>query len=125
MTKIIDTTKKLIYSIVMIRRIENRIFGRGLNNEFISWIQRLAAHFPIKGALSIGPDGSIKIIAEGEESELREFVSRLRRGTFLSEIEHFDIAWGEPTRSSQFSRIFRTILKNGNNTFNKFSVYDL
>ena len=79
----------------MLRRIEARIFGRGLGNDFISSIKELAGRFPIKGGVSTRPDGSIRIIAEGEEAELGEFISKVRRGTLFSAIESFDVVWKE------------------------------
>jgi acylphosphatase len=79
----------------MIRRMESIISGRGLGFDFEFWIKKLASQFPIEGAVSTRSDGSIKIIAKGEEQDLREFISRLKRGSLLSEIESFHVTWEE------------------------------
>lgn len=41
-------------------------------------------------------DGSVRVIAEGEEEKLRELEQRLREGSLLSRVDSVESEWGEP-----------------------------
>ena len=42
------------------------------------------------------PDGSVRIIAEGERAGLEKLVVDLRRGSLLSKVESVETIYGEP-----------------------------
>jgi acylphosphatase len=74
--------------------------GKNLGYKYLEWINQNANNLGLKGITFFGNDGSIKIIAEGEEGYLNIFISRLQRGRFFFPIfypvENFYITWQEP-----------------------------
>jgi acylphosphatase len=80
--------------------IEGLIEGRNLKYKDLLWIYRHAIRLGLKGLTFFKNDGSIKIIAEGEERNLLFFIRKLKRGRFLfpifSLIENISITWHEP-----------------------------
>ena len=47
------------------------------------------------------PDGRVQVIAEGDESRLRQFVARLRTGPPLSRVDDVTFRWEDPTGEYQ------------------------
>lgn len=74
--------------------------GKNLSYDYLLWINRQAIRFGIKGITFFKNDGSLKVVAEGEERNLLFFMKKLRRGRFLlplfSPVENFSINWCEP-----------------------------
>lgn len=83
----------------MIRCIESTMWGKNLNHKYILWIYNHAKELGLKGIVFLKNDGSIKIVAEGEENNLLFFVKKLKRGRFLipffSPVENFSVVWHE------------------------------
>ncbi len=80
----------------MWKRIESGTSGKFLGADYVLWVKDKARYFAINGIVSLQADGSIKVIAEGEEHDLNRFVEKLRRGSFFSHIENFYVKWHEP-----------------------------
>lgn len=51
----------------------------------------------IQGYARNMPDGRVEVVAEGDESQLRQFVARLREGPFLARVDDVRFRWEEPT----------------------------
>jgi acylphosphatase len=83
----------------MVKHLESGIAGKGLGFNYLNWIRNLAIQLKIKGIVFTRRDGSIKVIAEGEETDLIEFTEKIKKGGFLSEIENFYVKWGEPSEN--------------------------
>ena len=47
------------------------------------------------------PDGRVEVLAEGDESVLRQFVERLREGPALSRVDEVTFRWEVPTHTFQ------------------------
>ncbi len=45
------------------------------------------------------PDGRVEVLAEGDESILRQFIERLREGPFLARVDDVVFRWETPTRT--------------------------
>lgn len=77
--------------------IESVISGKNLSYDYLLWIRRHAIRLGLKGITFFKNDGSIKVVAEGEDKNLLFFVKKLRRGRFLlpifSPVENFSIKW--------------------------------
>ena len=43
------------------------------------------------------PDGRVEVVAEGDESSLRQFIERLREGPAFARIDEVTFRWEEPT----------------------------
>lgn len=82
----------------MFKRIESGIAGKGLGFDYLSSIKEVATDLGLEGTVSLKDDGSIKIVAEGEEKSLVKFTKKLERNFFFSQIENFYIIWYKPTR---------------------------
>lgn len=80
--------------------IESTMWGKNLNYDYLLWIKHHAIRLGLKGITFFKNDGSIKVIAEGEERNLLFFISKLQRGRFLfpvfSPVENFSMIWHEP-----------------------------
>lgn len=70
LTIYIDIIVKICYYMYMIKKIEIGIAGRGLNKSSFSWIEGLATRLLIKISVLTRSDGSIRVMAEGEEQDL-------------------------------------------------------
>jgi len=46
-------------------------------------------------------DGSIKVVAEGEDGDLTKFTKRLEKSFFFSSIENFYVNWHDSTKEFQ------------------------
>ena len=53
----------------MVKHIESGMSGRMMGFNSLSWIRDVAMKLEIKGAVFTRPDGSIKVVAEGEEKK--------------------------------------------------------
>ena len=82
----------------MVKHIESGIAGKGLGFNYLQWIKTLAVKFHLKGIVFTKPDGSIRVVAEGEERDLVEFTSKLERESNSRDIENFYVKWGEPNK---------------------------
>jgi len=68
---------------------------------------REARALGLTGAVRNDPDGSVRVVAEGEEAVLRDYLARLERGPAEAEVSHVDAQW-RPA-SGEF-RSFRILL---------------
>ncbi len=77
----------------MTKSIESGISAKLMGTSKLSAIKDAAINLGIKGIAFIKEDGSIKVIAEGEEKNLEKFAKRIERIFFFSSIENFYILW--------------------------------
>ncbi len=75
--------------------------GRGSKHNSFHFIKEFASQFPIKGVIFTKPDGSIKVIADGEEGDLGEFIKKFERGGVFSTTENFYVKWQNPNEKIQ------------------------
>ena len=81
--------------------IDSTISGKNLDYNYLLWITDHAIRLGLKGITFFKNDGSIKVIAEGEEKNLLFFVEKLRRPSnfftrIFSSTENFSVIWHEP-----------------------------
>jgi acylphosphatase len=82
----------------MLKRLESGISARSVGFNDLSLIKDFADQFQLRGVIFTKEDGSIKIIAEGEEENLKEFTKELEKEEHsLSRVENFYEKWDEPT----------------------------
>ncbi|MCX6751901.1 MAG: acylphosphatase [Candidatus Nomurabacteria bacterium] len=81
----------------MIKRIESGIAGKGLGYDYLSNIKGLATKLELRGVVFTKNDGSIKVVAEGENENLIKFTKKLERNFFFSPIENFYAIWHDST----------------------------
>ncbi len=59
--------------------------------------QRKARALGIVGFAKNLSDGTVEVIARGEESLLIMYIEKLKKGSILSKVEGVDVVWQEPT----------------------------
>lgn len=61
-----------------------------------------AGRLEITGTAENLPDGSLRIVAEGERTKLEEIIAWARRGPPLARVDEITLTWEQP--SGQFTR---------------------
>ena len=80
-----------------IKEIECLVRGRVQGVMYRDFARRQARQRSISGTVQNLSDGSVKVIAQGDEPSLQEFIARLRRGPFLSHIGSIEVLWRAAT----------------------------
>lgn len=79
----------------MIKKIEIGISGSIWNSSSFNWIDRLAIRLSINASVFTKSDGSIRVIAEGEEQTLEVFAKKIHHSGIFSRIENFFVKWND------------------------------
>lgn len=79
----------------MQKRLECQIFGRVQFVMFRDFACRKARARGLVGAVKNNPDGSVSVIAEGDEIKLRELLTLIRHGSFLSRVDRVRETWSD------------------------------
>ena len=58
---------------------------------------RIARKLKLTGNVLNNKDGSVSVIAEGEEESLHEFVPQLQKGSLLAHVENVTVRWDDAT----------------------------
>ena len=80
----------------MQKRLECKIFGRVQMVMFRDFVQRKARARALVGTVKNNPDGSVAVIAQGEEAKLQELLSLLHQGSVFSRVDRVEERWVEP-----------------------------
>lgn len=73
------------------KAVQIRITGKVQNVGFRNFAKRKADEHKIKGYVKNAPDGSIEILAEGDDFRLEKFIRECRRGPLLAAIKEVKI----------------------------------
>lgn len=91
----------------MKKQLQATIIGRVQMVMYRDFAQRKARKLGLVGTVENQKDGSVNVIAEGEERILNEYIKYLNRGSILSKVRNVRISWLEPTGSfSDFDIIY-------------------
>lgn len=77
------------------RHVKIRVYGNVQGVFYRMYVKDRADELEINGSVKNRPDGTVEIVAEGEESALDEFVRQCRRGNEQSIIKRLRIIDGE------------------------------
>ncbi len=88
----------------MSKRIEATFYGRVQGVGFRFTAIRFAEDFSLKGYVKNLPDGSVEVIAEGKEDDLKGFLEKIK-GYFENYIRDTDLNWLEATGEFKAFRI--------------------
>jgi len=69
--------------------VEGLVQGVG----YRAFAKRVADKLGLKGYAENLPDGTVKIIVEGEKDQIEDFIEECRRGPPLSEVENLKVKW--------------------------------
>jgi len=81
---------------VSLKRLEARIYGFVQGVGFRYFVERNAIILNITGFVKNLSDGSVEVVAEGEESSLIKLLDVLKRGNSFSHVENVDYVFTEP-----------------------------
>lgn len=91
----------------MQKEIDAVVSGRVQLVMYRDFAQRKARKLGIVGTVQNVSDGTVHVVAQGEESVLKKYITYLNTGSILSKVSHVDVVWHEPTRTfSDFTIVF-------------------
>ncbi|NTV22616.1 MAG: acylphosphatase [Candidatus Yonathbacteria bacterium] len=79
----------------MTKRMTCTISGRTQGVMFRDFIQRSALALGIVGQVWNEKDGSVTVVAEGEETVLAELLARIKKGPPLARVEHVEVKYAD------------------------------
>ena len=91
----------------MKKRVECNITGRVQMVMFRDFTKRHARRLELAGLVKNNADGSVTVIAEGEENILHLLLQKLKKGPLLARVDRIDSRWKEPRGDfSQFDIVY-------------------
>jgi len=63
---------------------------------FRDFVTRKARAGGVLGTVKNNPDGSVSVVAEGEEGKLRELLDLVHKGSIFSRVDNVIEKWSEP-----------------------------
>ena len=89
----------------MKKRIECVVTGRVQMVMYRDFVARNARRLGVVGIVENKEDGSVRVVAEGEESLLHELIMLLRKGSLLARVDDIRIEWKEEAGGYSLFRI--------------------
>lgn len=74
-------------------RLDALVSGRVQMVMYRDFVSRAADILRLTGYVRNLPDGTVRVIAEGERDALEKLLVRLRKGSLLSKVEHIEASW--------------------------------
>lgn len=93
----------------MNKRLTCVVHGKVQGVNYRDFVHNTAINAGLTGTVQNLADGTVDVVAEGEMSTLREFLTTIRTGYSRANVEAIDTAWSEATHA--FSR-FRILYRN-------------
>lgn len=84
------------------KRLEATIYGHVQGVSFRYYTQREAQQHSLTGWVANKRDGTVKVVAEGAEKELKQLLDFLYRGPTMARVDGVDVDWMEAT--GEFTR---------------------
>ncbi|MBU1292256.1 acylphosphatase [Patescibacteria group bacterium] len=81
----------------MIKRVGLKIYGRVQMVLYRDSTRRQAKKLGLNGWVMNQSDGTVQIIAEGEEENLKKLIKWCYNGSILAKVEKIDIDWQDET----------------------------
>lgn len=92
----------------MLRKIECVISGKVQGTLYRDFVRRKARGLGLVGTVENLPDGTVKVVAEGDESDLRSLIWYLKRGSMFSRVDAVDEKWSDAPQSfSDFQIVYK------------------
>lgn len=86
----------------MRKRVIIRVFGLVQGVNFRYYTKRKAEELGLAGWVENKDDGSMTIVAEGEQEDLKKLIDWAKKGPSLASIEDIEIKWEEPMAEEGF-----------------------
>lgn len=81
------------------KRLEASVYGQVQGVSFRVAIRRIAQSLGLRGWVRNEMDGSVRVVAEGDEAALRKLLAYLHEGPPLARVVRVDTEWREATRA--------------------------
>ncbi len=81
------------------KRLEASVYGQVQGVSFRVASRRIAQSLGLRGWVRNEMDGSVRVVAEGEEATLRKFLAYLHEGPPAARVVRVDAEWREATRA--------------------------
>jgi acylphosphatase len=81
------------------KRLEASVYGQVQGVAFRAATRRIAQTLGLRGWVRNEQDGSVRVVAEGDEAALRQLVAFLRDGPPAARVVRVDSEWREATRA--------------------------
>jgi len=75
------------------KRVEITIEGGVQGVFFRQGVKEVASGLGLRGVVRNEPDGSVKIVAEGEEDNLQTLINWCRKGTTWAKVKNVQVVW--------------------------------
>jgi acylphosphatase len=96
-----------MYDNKMKKQLRANVTGRVQMVMYRDFAQRKASKLGLVGTVQNLDDGSVAIVAEGDEEKLEDFIQYLNKGSLLSKVKNVRITWGEVSGAfSQFKIVY-------------------
>lgn len=87
------------------KRIHLFISGDVHGVGFRAWVVLQTQHTSITGWVSNRKDGSVEVVAEGKERELKKLIEACKHGPDVSWVESVDVHWMNPTHEFEAFKV--------------------
>lgn len=82
-------------------RLEAIVYGRVQGVSFRYYTQREARRLGLTGWVANLPDGTVRVVAEGTDTAIRQFATFLNQGPPAARVEHVKADWLPATNEFQ------------------------
>ena len=79
----------------MIQRLEASVHGLVQGVFFRHFTRARAQELKLSGTVSNQPDGTVHVIAEGPQEDIKKLLEWLQQGPELARVDHVDVEWGQ------------------------------
>ena len=79
--------------------VEIKVYGQVQGVFFRQGVKDMAEKFGLTGWVSNEDDGSVKIMAEGEEENLQKLIEWCKTGTREARVDSTDVSWNNATNN--------------------------
>ncbi|MFN8488398.1 MAG: acylphosphatase [Caldilineaceae bacterium] len=79
------------------KRLTATVQGRVQGVAFRDYTQQQATRLKVTGWVTNLPNGTVKVVAEGEEEALQQLEHWLHRGSPSARVDYVDVQWAEAT----------------------------
>jgi acylphosphatase len=81
------------------KEIECIVHGKVQMVMFRDFVKRYAQRLGIVGVVKNLKDGTVKVLAQGEEASLTQLIAKLHKGPFLAHVVRVEVVWQEPKKN--------------------------
>jgi acylphosphatase len=81
------------------KEIQCKITGRVQMVMFRDFVCRKARGLDLVGRVQNLDDGSVRVVAQGNEETLKEFINKIHKGPVLAHVEDVSVEWKDPTET--------------------------